>query len=327
MKLAPHESSRLFSSCSKALATPKPLGSCSDVGMEGLLTPVSTSYKKPEQEPNEDLVEVPKLVLRAPSHAATPAEALEILRSEPDYAALISTLKYLGQNADGFDITSPSPLAAQIVHTLVSDIIPSYWNILYEPRKVKSLESVGRGIYKVSSELELLLSCLRSVTGLNAILLRLKQHVQEAKASKKEIGGHNVQNTLTVLLQVLQALLQGAKTASKFWAQICKTCDTAVKHKAVWNELLSAIGGGKILGMAAEVEDVINDLSKSLQERHWIGDGRQYGLWLAQNISYWAMTLPLESEDGWSNCGDLFSKALRLGHSGRVIRDIGKIHY
>ncbi|KAE8442302.1 hypothetical protein EG329_003502 [Mollisiaceae sp. DMI_Dod_QoI] len=290
--------------------------------MESLLIPVSTSYRRQEQEPNDALVEVLKPVSNAPSHAATPAEALEILRSEPDYATLISTLKYLGQNADGFDITSPSPLAAQIVHTLVSDIIPSYWNILYEPRKVKSLESVGRGKYKVSSELELLLSCLRSVTGLNAILLRLKQQVQEAKASKKEIGGHNVQNTLAALLQVLQALLQGAKTASKFWAQICKTCDTAVKQKAVWNELLSAVGGGKILGMAAEVEDVINDLSKSLQERHWIGDGRQYGLWLAQNISYWTMTLSFESENGWSNCGELLSKSLRLGHSENIVKEL-----
>lgn len=285
---------------------------CSDVGMEGLLTPVSTSYRDSEQ--TDALVEVPKPV--AKSIATTPAEALEILRNEPEYATLVSTLRYLDKNEEGFDLTSPSPLVAQIVHTLVSDVVLNYWSILYEPRNVKSSDSVARKP-KFSAELELLLSCLRSVIGLNAVLLQLKQQVQEARASKKEVGGHNVQDTLAILLQLLQTLLEGTKSAFKFWAQIYKTCDTAPKQKAVWNELLSAIGGGKILSISAEAEDVINDLSKTPQERHWIADGKQYSLWLAQNVSYWAKTLSPGSENGWSNCGELLSKSLRLGHSGK----------
>jgi telomere length regulation protein len=291
--------------------------------MESLLTKVGTSSRTTEPKSNDALIEIVKPVTRSqtPSQAATPAEALEILRSGPDYSTLVSTLEYLDKTKESFDVTSPSPLAAQIVHTLVCDIVLNYWNIFNEPRKDKSSGTVSSS-KKLSSEQQLLFSCLRSITGLNAVLLRLKQQIQEAKASKKEIGGHNVQDTLATLLQLLQALLQGAKTSCKLWTQICKTCDTAAKQKAVWNELLNVIGGGKILGISAEAEDIANGLSKSVEEKHWIADGKEYSLWLAQNISFWAKTLSEETEDGWSNCGDLLSKSLRLGHVGKFFMTI-----
>lgn len=286
--------------------------------MERLLTTVSTSFKNTEPPPSDALVEIVKPVTRsqAPSQATTPVEALEILRGEPDYATLVSVLKYLDKNNDGFDVTSPIPIAAQIVHTLVSDVVPNYWNIFNEPRKVKSSDVLSSS-KKLPSEQQLLLSCLRSISGLNAVLLQLKRQIQEAKASKKEIGGHNVQDTLAILLQLLQTLLQGAKTSYKLWIHICKTCDTVAKQKAVWSELLSVIGGGKILGISAEAEDVANSLSKAVEEKHWVADGKQYSLWLAQNISYWTKTLSIESENGWSNCGDLLRTSLRLGYAGR----------
>ncbi|KUJ22280.1 uncharacterized protein LY89DRAFT_292418 [Mollisia scopiformis] len=292
--------------------------------MDSLLTPVSTSYKNQEQNPPDALVEVFKPVAKsqAPSQVGTPVEALEILRNEPDYETLVLTLNYLDENTEGFVVTSPSPLAAQIVNALVSDVVPTYWVIFHEPRKAKSSEVAPRGKLKSSSELELLLSCLRSVTGLNAILLRLKQHIQEAKARKKEVGGHNVQDSLSILVQLLQALLQGSKTVYMFWMQICKSSDAVAKQKAVWNELLSAIAGGKLLGIAAEAEDVINDLSKSVQERSWAADGKQYGLWLAQNISYWAKKASPTSENGWSNCGELLGKSLRLGYSDTIVKEL-----
>lgn len=289
--------------------------------MESLLTTVSTSYEIADAPPNDALVEIVKPVTRpqAPSQATTPAEALEILRSEPDYATLISTLRYLGKNNNGFNVTSPSPISAQIVHTLVSDVVPNYWSILNEPRNGKNSEVLSRS-KNLSSEQQLLLSCLRSITGLNAVLLQLKQQIQEAKASKKEVGGHSVHETLVILLQLLQSLLRGSKTCFRLWTQICKTCETAAKQKAVWNELLNVIGGGKILGISAEAEDVTNSLSKTVGEKHWVADGKQYSLWLAQNVSYWTKTLSVESEDGWSNCGDLLSKSLRLGHAGKFSR-------
>ncbi|KAH9220457.1 telomere length regulation protein-domain-containing protein [Leptodontidium sp. 2 PMI_412] len=269
--------------------------------MEGLLTPVSTSYKNGSKENENALVEVvkasePKLNPRLKT-ASTPAEALEILRNEPDHDTLISTLRFLGKSDQGFDITSPSSLAAQLVHTLVSDTVPNYWHVLQESPNGKKGKTGKHG--RSSPDLEVLLLCLRSVTGLNSI-----------------------EDILAINLQLLQALLGGPKTVGIIWAGISATSDAQSKQKAVWNEFLGLVGGGKILGIAAESENVMNDLSKRIDERHWIADGTLYSRWLSQNITHWAKNLPAEAENGWKSCAELLSKSFRLGHTDSIIKEI-----
>jgi telomere length regulation protein len=146
--------------------------------MESFLTPVSTSYKSPGRPLENELVEVRKpleVISKPTSKAATPAEALEILRNEPDYETLISTLRYLTKDNSDFNITSPSPLAAQLVHVIVANIVPNYWNVFQESHS--GVKARKQGLSKTASDLEVLLFCLRSVTGLNAILLNLKQAI------------------------------------------------------------------------------------------------------------------------------------------------------
>ena len=66
-------------------------------------------------------------------HAATSvsslADAVEHLKSQPDYDSLISTLKFLRK---GNQLCAPSPATAQIVQLLVSDLVPNYWPLLRE---------------------------------------------------------------------------------------------------------------------------------------------------------------------------------------------------
>lgn len=283
--------------------------------MEGLLTPVSTSYADKREE--AALVEVKEAqnTSKPSSKASTPAEALEILKNEPDYENLVSTLELLGQDSSDFSIAYPSPLAAQLIHVLVSDIIPNYWNLLYEGRKPNSKRKS-----KNASRVELLLSCLRNVTGLNALLLSIKQFIQQSKESKKTVAGPNIQDHLTILLQVLTELLHGddivEHISNTLWRYSTSLCSV---RKALWNEFTSIVGSGKILGLAAEAEDVIGELSKKIPERHWIAKGNAYSGWLARNIIHWAKDVPENYEQGWKRCGDLFCKAFRLGHSGKSL--------
>src|SRR5689334_11641259 len=96
-----------------------------------------------------------------------PEEALEALSHEPEYRSLISTLRYLSsthrEGAAGFDIRQPSPVSAQLIQVLVSEITPNYWTVLKEDAGERETSGLG-----------LLISCLRSVGGINAILARLK---------------------------------------------------------------------------------------------------------------------------------------------------------
>ncbi|KAK2626739.1 hypothetical protein QTJ16_003914 [Diplocarpon rosae] len=290
--------------------------------MEGLLAPVSTSYIKGSKTTGDALIEAPRTSAPRPKstfQASTPAEALEILRNEPDYNTLVSTLRFLGKSTQDFDIKSPSPLAAQLVHTLVSDTVPNYWDVLHlEHGRKKGPQKNNH----TSPDFQILLSCLQSVTGLNAIVLSLKQQIEKSRELKKAVGGPRIQDVLSVLLQLLQALLQGIKTVSIIWNSIYNAHVSPSRQKAVWNEFLGLVGGGKLLGITAEAEDIVNNLSKKIGEKYWVADGTLYSRWLSENIVHWAKTLPSESENAWKDCADLLSKSSRLGRIDHIVNDL-----
>jgi telomere length regulation protein len=284
------------------------------VTMEGLLTPVGISYKNSGEIGDDAFIEIPKPYKPAPkasAQASSPAEALEILRSEPDHDTLLSTLKFLGKEQSDFSITSPSPIAAQLVYVLVSDTVPTYWNVLQELSRRKKAA-------KQESSLEILLSCLRSVTGLNAVVLSLKQHIQLSKETQKAVGGPNIQSILVILLQLLQSLLGYNQTVEAIWKNIHHSSNIPANQKAIWNKFLGLIGNGKILGVAAEAEDIINHLSKKVGERYWIADATLYCLWLTRNVTHWSRNLSADSEIEIKGCGELLSKSFRLGYTGMI---------
>jgi telomere length regulation protein len=291
--------------------------------MEGILTPVSTIYKSPDPITDAFLTEVRATEVTAPKitrnakKPESPDEALEVLRNEPDYESLILTLQYFTTGAPQFSITSPSPLASQLVHVLVSEILPTYWNVLHAS---KPGENSGKNGYsKRSTDLKLLLFCLRSVTGLNAILFCLKQLIPKSKEPKKSFSGQSIQDTLTSLLEALSAVLEGNRTVQKISYTIWNVSETTSMQRTLWIEFLGLMSG-KILGIAAETEDVIGELSKDIGEKYWISDGRLYSLWLARNIGYWARSSGPNSDNVWTGCAELLSKSFRLGYTGKKSR-------
>jgi len=293
--------------------------------MASSLTPVSISYKTRDLEEKDALVEAPQALIkhnqpaisRPSSPASTPEEALEILRNEPDYEAMGLTLAFLENGNSGFKITTPSPLAAQLVHVLVSGIIPNYWSALHASDGKQTKGKSSR--QKQAPELIVILSFLQSVTGLNAILLGLKQLVQKSKEPKKFVGGPSILDNLKILLQALTEVLDGDGTIEKFWSNILNATDNSAKQRTLWQEFLSLIGNGKIIGIAAEAEDVINDLGKEIAEKQWVAGSSSYSAWASRNITHWAKSLSGDEDQGWKACGDIFEKMLRLGHSGKGI--------
>lgn len=276
--------------------------------MDGFLTPVSTSYKTPIRD-GDALIEAAKdpaskvRTVQDFEPPSTPDQALEVLKSEPDYTALIATLKLLARKNEAFSITVPSPTSAQLIHVLVSETVPNYWDVLSE----KGINSL---------DLKLLLSCLRSVTGLNAVLVGLRRQIQLSKETKKAVRGQGVQEALRIHLQLIQALFLGHDVVHQIWKQIYESSPNDFKQKATWQEFLSIVASGRILGLAAEAESVISELSSSISERYWIASGGQYSHWLAGNISTLAKSLPAGTQGGSKSCGELLSKSLRLGHAG-----------
>ncbi|KAJ8059208.1 hypothetical protein OCU04_012179 [Sclerotinia nivalis] len=291
--------------------------------MDGLLTPVSIVYKKQEQKHENALVEIStssSLIQPAneshsnPIHISSTSEALKTLKNQPSFDDLKSVLEFLDKETT-FSITSPGPLAAQLVHVLVSEVIPNYWSILHESNG-KSRKN------KQSRVLKLLLNSIRSVTGINAILLNLKRLTQQSKETRKSIGGSSIEESLKVQLQLCVEVLEGENTIEKLWNTIPNSSDVPTKQRALFNELLSLIGSGKIVGVTAEAESISNELSKEPNDRFWVADGSSYSRWLGQNIIFWLKLLPRDAEQAWKSCNEVFGKCLRLGHIDNIAKEI-----
>ncbi|CAK7205911.1 telomere binding protein [Sporothrix eucalyptigena] len=300
--------------------------------MEALLTPVSTAYSKSAAQDEPLLREVKKT---SPStSSSTPAarqkfsadsadEALEILRNEPDYDTLVSVLRYLlADNKASVDVRQPTPLSAQLVQVLVTAIVPNYWTLLRD-----ECGKAKKGNRHSQKDLELLVACLRSVTGLSALVVRLRALLAETRIQKAAASdGKSATNDqpgnpawqLRILLDVLAEVLVGDEAVSQIWAVSAAGTDDNAKRRPLVQEFLNVVGSGKIISFAAEAETVArSEFSEEKLPTVWVANGKEYSQWLARGIIRWA------SQDGSPEDqkahSTLLGKALRLGYPDTVI--------
>lgn len=274
--------------------------------MDELFTPVSTTYFKPQGQTEPLLTEVAS---EAPVTAdnrlrtiSSPDDALDILKNQPDYDALVLVLRFLNDN--GRQVSGPK--SAGIVNLLVSEIAPNYWTLLKEG----SSNSDGQ-----AEDADLFLGYLRRATGLNAVITQVKVLIQEARAGGKEVKRADVSLNLKILADLLASILVGHETVSKIWLSSTEALPNASVKKAQSQKLASLLSNGQIISISAE--------ALSLMERdalppgsQWIADGVAYSEWLGQSIAVWAKGLPQGEELNF--CSELLQRALSLNHSGEA---------
>ncbi|POR30874.1 DNA replication checkpoint protein tel2 [Tolypocladium paradoxum] len=287
-----------------------------------LLTPVSTTYLRSKNDAEPLLTEV-KPTKRAKDvtsrlKISSADEALEVLKSQPDYDALAAVLRYLTLDVPApgtFQLQVPSPKSAAIIHVLVTEITPNYWTLLQEG-------STNAGAGPASStpdDVELLLRCLRSLTGLNAVIAHVMALLQESKAGSKHSKRPDIKLNLGVLLGLLAALLKGDGSIRNIWTcSTAKLADATLK-KAQSQHLVSLIGNGRILSTAAEASSVVGTDEPSA-ETWWIADGVEFSRWIGRNVASWAKLQP--AEDEFSFCFDVLQRAMRLGYPESLVKTL-----
>lgn len=247
----------------------------------------------------------PKVRHPAPTSAQ---DALEVLRHEPDYDSLIGVLRFLSRHgrtdeADFPSIKLPSPLSAQLVQALVSDIVPNYWALL--------IEDVDGG---KNSGLKLLLYCLSSVTAVNAVLVRLRALIQEAKSEAAEKPKRpDISLNLGISLDLISRLLQGDRWLLESWQVATSGQDGPARVRPRVHEILSTLGSSRVVSLAAEAAELAKD---KRNDSFWPTHPLQYSLWLARNIVAWQLSDHSSTDTKFGP--DLLLKALRLGHSGKL---------
>ncbi|KAK4157865.1 telomere length regulation protein-domain-containing protein [Chaetomidium leptoderma] len=253
----------------------------------------------------------PKLQHKPP---ASPEDALEILKHEPDYDSLNSVLLLLSRHATQDStypaIKLPSPLSAQLVQVLVSEIVPNYWALLVED--VHQSKNSG---------LRLLLYCLSTITGVNAILVRLRASIQEAKSeATAKAKRPDISLNLGILLDLLCRVLQGDGWLLEAW-RVATSGQDAARSRPRLQEIAATFGGGRIISLAAEAEEIAKANGPNKEsDSIWPADSLQYTLWLGRNIV--ELGLSDLTADEIKFASDLFAKALRLGRSERLIKEV-----
>ena len=275
--------------------------------MPELLTAVRTRSRA-EAEPAEDhLVPVEPQQPNKPVFALkSPEDVLDALRSKPDFATLSKALRWLNRTIahnDDFNVKKPGPKAAQIVFTLVNDIVPDYWETLKDEE---------------GKDKNLLVQCLNSVAGIGAITSRLRLLLTLLKDSQKPAQVSLVSKTqpVEVLLNVLETLLAKENFITVIWHDI-EGCNISSSQKSLqWKEFISLVASGKVLSIASEANLTMGDLSSSIKNRCWIGDGSRYAAWLGRSIQHTLKALKDGDGEGQRALSQLLSKGMTLGYTG-----------
>lgn len=224
------------------------------------------------------------------SSVKRPEDALQFLRSEPDTDSLLSILKRL-VTADGFestfDIRRPSPLAAQIISTIVSSVIPTFWS---------ALEKRDR---------PLVTACISNVAGLNSVIARIQLFISQSKSSKVQDHAQALQD----LCSVANDIFKGDDLAFTVWNGLQQSTSEKPKRDLAWKECSNLLGSGKVANVLAEAEDILrasHDTPKKLS----ITNSHEYAAWLGSNIAQMVKESPPEVQTA---VNVLLSRALSLG--------------
>ena len=276
--------------------------------MEGLLTPVSQSYHKSNQ--SDGLLKISEPVqptsrAQAEFHGSSPEEALEALKSQPSYDLLLSILKYLQAGTNGkhaFDLRKPSPQSAQIIHTLVTEIVPNYWTVLQDA-------SSGR----MKGDRHLLVSCLRNLAGINAIMAHLRALLKEAKLDPKSLKDSHVSFNLSFILELLASLIHSHDDIKHVWSSV-NSLDNPTQIRLMRQEFISLFSNGKIISLSAEAEDVCRQTGQ-LKNDIWLRNVKLYIDWLGQSLAKWLQSGV--NEDELKICAEILTRGMRLGNPGK----------
>ncbi|QSL64732.1 hypothetical protein MERGE_002034 [Pneumocystis wakefieldiae] len=162
---------------------------------------------------------------------------LNILSSQPSLEELLNVLKVIFRLQEKEEIVSCEN--AKIMNILTNEILPEYLPLILS----KDMTLSGEEMKKC------LLGCLSNVSGIKAILLRIKKITME---NGKSFFFHHIAE----LFQVLQEIFCNEGRLISVWMRCHSRIDENKSIKSssflIWDEYVSLIAGGKLLGITSE---------------------------------------------------------------------------
>lgn len=218
------------------------------------------------------------------------AAIVKTLTSQPSQEELNGALRQFEQ----FSSHATQPTAS-VVFAIVNTTIPEVW---------RSLHSNGG---ESSRTVQLTVSCLSSVSGVNALLAQLGQ----ARARVQHLFSGNEKHHLEDVLEVLALILRNDKFSP---SRVLNTyLQSGLEGEMLLNEYISLVGGSKLLNVVSKTAVDLDD-----DKRNWVSDGKKYSNWLGECL---ATVIKVHTEA--PEASKLFEKALSIGYPCSSLKFLG----
>jgi hypothetical protein len=232
-----------------------------------------------------------------------PDDAREILKSQPDDENLLAVLHYLQYGIEGqhdFSIRGANAKAAQIVNVLVTVTLPDHW-----PRL--SLEKLSKEEKQMKN---ILLSCLTSPAGIGALVAQIRKISIPQTSSSSRLA-------IKEAVSALSRVLAPTNILSTFLDDVLNLKDKPAQRNALWQELCSLLGGSKVLAIVTQALVKLQETESGNTEDDWLGDGKQYTVWLAHRIASAAIKIQPNDSESCLMLMQLLKRGMNLGYRGK----------
>ncbi|KTW29249.1 hypothetical protein T552_01204 [Pneumocystis carinii B80] len=187
---------------------------------------------------------------------------INILSSRPSLEELSSVLEDIFRFQEKEEIVNSEN--TKIMNILTNEILPEYLPLILS----KDITLLGEKVKKF------LLGCLSSVSGIKAILLRIKKITMEN-------GNSFFFQHIAELLEILQVIFCNEGRLILIWMRchfgINENENVKSFSSLIWDEYVSLIAGGKLLGIASEgLVKLWKYCEIDQRPVFWIADGSKY---------------------------------------------------
>jgi telomere length regulation protein len=159
------------------------------------------------------------------------------------------------------------------------------------------------------------------VSGIGAVLARLRLLISDTKHSKLAEGTRNPSDHIKDLLDVLSHTLKDDELSWRIWTDIATLAPNPVQQTMIWKEYVSQTASGKIVSIAAEAEDALG-VSLTSRKEAWLAQGSEYATWLGRNIVNMIQPMDSSNEQEVAGTSSLVGKAMMLGHTGKSTKQV-----
>jgi telomere length regulation protein len=180
--------------------------------------------------------------------------------------------------------TSATPSAASVVFEIVNTTVPELW------RSLRSNTRSNRTVH-------LIVSCLSSVSGVNALLMKLDQ----LHARVQHLSSQNDKHQLEDVLEILTLILENDKFSPARVISAFNKIDA--QEKMLLSEYISLVGGSKILNVVAK--STMDFDGRDI----WISEGKRYSKWLGKRLA-----IAIKAHPDVPELSTILGKALNIGY-------------